>query len=232
MPSPVATTWIDIAPGFAGYLATPPGGSGPGLVMWQEIFGVNAHIRAMAEAYAADGYVVLAPDAFWRRVPRMELGYEPEDWPRARAEKQAYALDEAAADCVAAAAVLRARPETAGRRLGTIGWCMGGWLAYLSAAAGVVDAAVAYYGGGIQNLLERASGVRAPMQFHYAERDEHIPPAAVQVVRAALPAAEVHVYSGAQHGFNCPARASWHAPSAALAHGRSLQFLTSILHAG
>jgi carboxymethylenebutenolidase len=77
--SPVKTTWIDIAPGFAGFLALPPAGQGPGLVLWQEIFGVNTHIRAVAEQYALDGFVVLAPDTFWRQAPRVELGYEGAD---------------------------------------------------------------------------------------------------------------------------------------------------------
>ena len=79
MIKPVNTSWIDIAPGFAGYLALPPAGRGPGLLLWQEIFGVNAHIQAVAEQFALDGFVVLAPDTFWRQAPRVELGYEGAD---------------------------------------------------------------------------------------------------------------------------------------------------------
>lgn len=225
MNAPVNTRWIDIAPGFAGYLALPPAGRGPGLVLWQEIFGVNAHIRAVAEQYALDGFVVLAPDAFWRQAPRVELGYGADDRPRAMALMQGYATPDALADAAAAVAALRALPEVGGAKVGSFGYCMGGRLAYLTAATTDVDAAVAYYGGGIHNSLDRASGVRAPMQFHYAGLDDHIPPEAVQRVREALPAAEVHVYPGAMHGFNCWARAAYHAASAALAHGRSLAFL-------
>ena len=81
--TPIRTHWIDIAPGFAGYLALPPAGRGPGLVLFQEIFGVNAHIRAVAEQYALDGFVVLAPDVFWRQAPRVELGYEGAERERA-----------------------------------------------------------------------------------------------------------------------------------------------------
>jgi len=229
MIKPVNTSWIDIAPGFAGYLALPPAGRGPGLLLWQEIFGVNAHIQAVAEQYALDGFVVLAPDTFWRQAPRVELGYEGADRQQAMALMQGYAGPDALADIGAAFAALRARPETAGARLGSFGYCMGGRLAYLTAATTAVDAAVAFYGGGIHNQLDRAAAITCPMQFHYAGLDDHIPPEAVQRVREALPAAEVHVYPGAMHGFNCWARASYHAPSAALAHGRALSFLAQQL---
>jgi carboxymethylenebutenolidase len=222
---PVKTRWIDLAPGCAGYLALPPAGRGPGLLLWQEIFGVNPHIRAVAEQYALDGFVVLAPDTFWRQAPRVDLGYDGDDRSRAMGLMQAYAADQALADIAAAATTLRALPEVASAKVGSIGYCMGGRLAYLTAATAGVDAAVAFYGGGIHNSLDRAGAVRCPMQFHYAGIDEHIPPAAVQRVRDALPAAEVHVYPGAMHGFNCWARASYHAPSAAVAHGRALAFL-------
>lgn len=225
MNAPVDTRWIDIAPGYAGYLALPPSGRGPGLVLWQEIFGVNPHIRAVAEQYALDGFVVLAPDTFWRQAPRVELGYEADERPRAMALMQGYTTADALADIQAATTTLRALPEVGGAKVGTFGYCMGGRLAYLTAATAGVDAAVAFYGGGIHNNLDRAGSVRCPMQFHYAGIDDHIPPAAVQSVRQALPAAEVHVYPGAMHGFNCWARASYHAASAAVAHGRALAFL-------
>jgi carboxymethylenebutenolidase len=228
---PVTTQWIDIAPGFAGYLALPPGGRGPGLVLWQEIFGVNEHIRAVAEQYALDGFVVLAPDTFWRQAPRVELGYTGADRDRAVALMQAYAAPEALADIGAAVQALRARPEVNGG-VGTLGYCMGGRLAFLAAATTDVDAAVAYYGGGIHTQLDRAPGIRCPVQFHYAAHDDHIPLDAVEQVRVAMhgKGAEVHVYPGAMHGFNCWARASYHAPSAALAHGRSVAFLARCLY--
>ncbi|MDE2082135.1 MAG: dienelactone hydrolase family protein [Burkholderiales bacterium] len=225
------TQWVDIAPGYAGWLALPPAGRGPGLVLWQEIFGVNAHIRAVAEQYALDGFVVLAPDCFWRQAPRVDLGYEGDERQRALALMQAYAPAHALADIAAAVAALRARPEVGGARVGSFGYCMGGRLAYLAAATAGVDAAVAFYGGGIQGELGRAAGIACPVQFHYAGHDDHIPPAAVDSVRAALAGkgAEVHVYPAAHHGFNCWARASYHAPSAALAHGRALGFLAQHL---
>jgi carboxymethylenebutenolidase len=231
MNPPVTTSWIEIAPGFAGYLALPPARRGPGLVLWQEIFGVNAHIRAVAEQYALDGYVVLAPDAFWRQAERVDLGYEGEDRQRAYALMQGYGSDDALADVAASVAALRQRPEVAGAKVGTFGYCMGGRLAWLAAATAGVDAAVAYYGGGIHTQLDRAAAISCPLQFHFAGLDDHIPPAAVDSVRAAVAGkqAEVHVYPGAMHGFNCWDRSAYHAPSASLAHGRSLVFLAQAL---
>ena len=228
--------WIDLVPGCAGYLALPPAGRGPGLVLLQEIFGVNEHIRAVAEQYALDGFVVLAPDLFWRQAPRVQLGYVGPDWERALSLMQAYTAEQAVADLGVAVQVLRARTEVCtaeggAARVGALGYCMGGRMAWFAAATAGVDAAVAYYGGGIHANLERVATVRCPLQFHYAGHDEHIPPGAVASVRETVqkalgPArAEVHVYEPAHHGFNCWARASYHAPSAALAHGRSLEFL-------
>ncbi len=231
MSQAVDTCWIEIAPGFAGLLALPPAGHGPGLVLWQEIFGVNAHIQAVAAQYALDGFVVLAPDVFWRQAPRVQLGYEGADRAQALALMQGYGADDALADIAAGVAALRSRPEVGGRKVGSFGYCMGGRLAFLTAATTEVDAAVAFYGGGIHGQLERAPAIRCPLQFHYAGHDDHIPPEAVARVQAALPQAEVHVYPGAMHGFNCWARASYHAPSAALAHGRSLAFLAQALFA-
>ena len=231
MTASVTTRWIDIASGFAGYLALPPSGRGPGLVLFQEIFGVNEHIRAVAEQYAQDGFVVLAPDCFWRDAPRVELGYAGDDWNRAIALMKAYKPEDAIADIGSAVRTLRARPEVAGGKVGAIGYCMGGRLAYLAAATAGVDASVPFYGGGIHLQLERAASITCPMQFHYAEHDANIPLSAVESVKQAFAgqSAEVHVYPDAHHGFNCWARDSYQARSAAIAHGRALAFLAQHL---
>lgn len=231
MDQPIRTDWIDIAPGFAGYLALPPAGKGPGLVLWSEIFGVNPHIRSVAAQYALDGFVVLAPDVFWRQASRVELGYEGKDRQRAMTLMQGYGDADMGADILSSIAALRARPEIAGGKLGTVGYCMGGKMAYLTAATAGVDAAVAYYGGGIHKQLDLAAGITCPVQYHFGGEDDHIPPPAVQSVRDAMTGkqAEVHVYPGAQHGFNCWARGSYDPASAALAHGRTLEFLAGLL---
>lgn len=233
--SPVKTEWVEVAGGdgrFGAYLALPPAGRGPGLLLLQEIFGVNPHIRGVAEQYALAGFTVIAPDLFWRQGERIELGYEGADWERAVALMNTIQPAQVVADINATLGVLRARPEFSGKA-GAIGYCMGGKLAYNAAALCGVDAAVAYYGGGIQNQLDLAPKLACPVQFHYGEKDTHIPLSAVEAVQSAVKAAgkqaEFHVYPGAQHGFNCWARASYGPEAAALAHGRSLQFLAERL---
>lgn len=229
--------WIRAGTGadaFDAYLSLPPAGvqpDTPGIVLIQEIFGVNPHIRAVADQYAMDGYVVVAPDLFWRQAPRVELSYAGDDYQRALALYKAINVDLALDDIAASVEALRgqAGPNT---KVAVVGYCFGGLLSYLSAARGLVDAAVPYYGGGIQNRLDVAGSVKVPILFHYGERDSHIPLDAVEQVRqavAANPHAEVHVYPGAEHGFNCWARASYQQRAAALAHGRTLCFLDQAL---
>lgn len=231
MTHPVRTEWIPMTPGFAGYLALPPAGRGPGLVLFPEIFGVNEHIRGVVEQYALAGFVVLAPDVFWRDAPRVELGYEGDDWNRAISLMKAYKTDDTLSDIAATVHALRARPEVGTHHVGAIGYCMGGRMAYQAAATTNIQAAVPYYGGGIHLQLERAAHIRCPMQFHYASDDANIPLEAVEQVRQAFVGkpAQVHVYPHSHHGFNCWARGAYSAAAAALAHGRALQFLAEHL---
>jgi carboxymethylenebutenolidase len=229
------TQWISVqATGggeYGAYLSLPPRGQGPGIVLFQEIFGVNRHIRAVADQYALDGFVVLAPDLFWRQTRRVELGYEGDDRERALSLMKSADPKQLAEDIITTVAALRARPEVAGK-IGAIGYCMGGRLAYIAAATAGVDAAVCFYGGGIQDQLERAASIKCPIQFHYGAKDTAIPMEAVEKVKAAFTGkqAEFHIYPDAGHGFNCWDRASYHAPSAALAHGRTLVFLAQNLY--
>jgi carboxymethylenebutenolidase len=219
---------------FDAYLALPPSGqtaNAPGIVLVQEIFGVNEHIRGVADQYAMDGYVVLAPDIFWRAAPRVELGYSGDDWARAMELRQSVDIEKAVADIAATAKALRGKLD-GGAKIAAVGYCFGGLLSYLSAARGLVDAAVPYYGGGIHNYLGEAAQLNVPVQFHYGALDSHITPDIVTSVTEAVksrPNTEVFVYPGADHGFNCWARASYHQPSAALAHGRALAFLAKSL---
>jgi carboxymethylenebutenolidase len=215
------------------YLALPPAGHGPGLLLLQEIFGVNAHIRRVAEQYALAGFTVLAPDLFWRQTRRVELGYVGAEREQALSLMRSLTPDQAEADMNASLAALKTHPACTGR-VGALGYCMGGRLAFNAAALCGVEAAVAYYGGGIANQLALAEKIQVPVQFHYAEVDASIPPEAVAATQAAMaqaPAAaqaEFHHYPHAQHGFNCWARAAYHPASAALAHGRSLTFLAQL----
>lgn len=218
------------------FVALPPAGRGPGLLLLQEIFGVNAHIRAVAEQYALAGFVVIAPDLFRRQATRVELGYDGEDRERALTLMRGLSREQAVADMDAALAALRAMPECTDR-VGALGYCMGGRLAFAAAALCGVDAAVCYYGGGIAaqpDLAALAERITVPVQFHHAGHDPSIPPEAVAAVRAAMtraPAAaqaEFHDYPQAQHGFNCWARAAHDPASAVLAQGRSLVFLSTL----
>jgi carboxymethylenebutenolidase len=224
---------IDTTDGkFGAYLSLPRGGKGPAIVLLQEIFGVNQHIRNVADQYAADGYVVLAPDLFWRHGARIELGYDDAGWKRAVELMQATDFASAQQDIAATIKVLRGLDAVGDAKLAALGYCFGGRLAYHTAANGLVDAAVAYYGGGIQNSLDRAAQIKVPVLMHFGAADDHIPLEAVKSIAEAFESneqVEIHVYDNGQHGFNCNHRASYNQRASAQAHGNSLVFLSEQL---
>lgn len=199
------------------YRADPPGPPRGGLVVLQEIFGVNPHIRSVADGYAAQGYCVIAPALFDRGRQGVELAYDQpgmaEGGGLARSIKPADTLKDVAAAVDAL--------QTAGR-VGIVGYCWGGTLAFAAALDLPVSAAVGYYGGGIAGMLDRTPAV--PTMLHFGEQDNHIPMSDVEKIKAAEPAVQVFTYS-AGHGFNCDARGSYDKPSAELALSRSLPFL-------
>jgi len=216
---------------FDAYLSLPPTGKGPGLVLIQEIWGVNAHIRAVADQYAMDGYVVLAPDVFWRQEPKTDLAYNEADTKKAYQLMNGLDGPNAIKDLMATAQALRQRPEITGK-LGVVGFCMGGRLSYHLAATGAVDTAVCYYGGRIQDQLDVATQIQVPILFHYGALDAHIPATAVEAVKGAFAGrsnAQFHVYEGADHGFNCWGRPMYNQRAAALARGRTLEWLANHL---
>jgi carboxymethylenebutenolidase len=231
--------WIDIKAQdggkFKGYLSLPPqaekAGKGPGIVLIQEIFGVNSHIRAVADQYASDGYTVLAPDIFWRQQPMVDIGYGKEDFQKGIGYMQKMDFPAAVKDLAATVTTLRGLAECAGK-VASLGYCMGGMLSYLCAANAGVDAAVCYYGGGIHTKLDEAPKIKCPMLFHFAGNDGYIPPAAVEAVKKAFDGREgvrIDVYPGVDHAFNCWERPAYNQQSAALAHGRSLSFLATTI---
>lgn len=224
---------IDIAnqdgTSFPAYLSLPPTGSGPGIVLIQEIFGVNAHIRAVADQYALDGYVVIAPDLFWRQTPGVELGYGEADFQTALSMMQKLDFSLAVEDLTRTVQLLRTRPECTGK-VASLGFCMGGLLSYLSAVSAGVDAAICYYPGSIDQHLEKASRVTCPLLIHFAEKDHYISSAAVSAVQHAFKNvghATINVYPGVDHGFNCWERPAYNQQISARAHGASLAFLAS-----
>ena len=203
---------------FAAYRAEPTGPARGGVVVIQEIFGVNSHIKAVSDGFAADGYVVIAPAMFDRVERDVDLGYTAEAVAAGRALRVKVAIDDAMADV--AAAVSAAAPSGV---VGIVGYCWGGFLVWMAAAR--VDglaAAVSYYGGGV--LESAAERPRCPTMLHFGARDSISPPDKVEEFAAAHPTLPVHLYQ-ADHGFNCDARGSYDAPSAALARERTLEFL-------
>jgi carboxymethylenebutenolidase len=213
---------------FSGYLALPEGGTGPGLVLAQEIFGVNATMRDVADYYAEEGYVVLVPDLFWRQEPNVELGYAEADWQRAFALYGGFDEAKGMQDMQTAIDALRGRAEVTGKKVGVLGFCLGGKLAYLSACRTDADAVVGYYGVGIDAALDEADNIRCPLTLHVAELDKFCPPEArdriVQTLKG-RPGVSLYVYPGMDHAFARAGGEHFHKPSALMAHERSIATL-------
>ncbi len=193
-----------------------------GLVVIQEIFGVNHHIRSVCDRFAAAGYRVIAPALFDRVERGVELGYTQEDVQRGRDLRAGVAEADALTDLDAATRWLD------GKRKGVVGYCWGGTLAWLSATRLTgIAAAVGWYGGGI--AATKGEQPRCPVQLHFGDRDHSIPIADVEAIRQAHPEVAVFVYPGAGHGFGCDERASHSKPDADLAQQRTLAFFTANL---
>jgi len=201
---------------FSAYRAGPDAAT-HGLVVVQEIFGVNSHMRRVCDAFAASGYAVVAPALFDRAEQGVELGYGPDDMARGRGLRAKVSDAAVLADIEAAAGALGER------RLGIIGYCWGGTVAWWGATRSKrFRAAVGWYGGGIAGT--RTETPNCPVQLHFGEKDASIPLADVELIRQAQPAVEIFVYPGAGHGFGCDDRASYSRPDAELARQRSLTF--------
>ena len=208
---------------LSAYRVAPKGTPRGGLVVVQEIFGVNSHIKRVADGFAADGYVALAPAIFDRVERDFAIGYKPEDIERGRAVRGELPVEDAVKDVRAAVKALAAERL----KVGVVGYCFGGTLAWLAATRiDGVACAVGYYGGGIADAA--AEKPRCPVLLHWGETDQSIPPEHHARVRAAHPDLPMHVYP-AGHGFNCDERASYHEPSARLARQRTLEFFAKHL---
>lgn len=201
---------------FQAWLTAPPGRPRGAVVVIQEIFGVNSHIRSVTDGFAAAGYTAIAPSLFDRVRRGIELGYTPADMQEGAGYRKQISAETALRDVAAAAAVVRHSGRT-----GVVGYCWGGTLAHLAACELPLAAAVVYYGR-LADYLERRP--RCPVLYHYGSEDHSIPLADVARIRAAYPAAPLYVYEGAGHGFNCEQRDSYDAAAAALARSRTLDF--------
>jgi carboxymethylenebutenolidase len=202
---------------FAAYRADPPGKPRGGLVVVQEIFGVNSHIRSMADGFAADGYVAIAPALFDRVERGLDIGYSQPEIERGRALMQKMSMDDALKDVAAAMKAI-----ASSGKIGIVGYCWGGTVAWVSAAKlDGLACSSPYYGGGI--LANKDLKPRCPVLFHFGETDHAIPIDEVQALKTARPELAFHIYP-AGHGFNCDQRGSYHAESAKRARERTLAF--------
>lgn len=202
---------------LAAYEVAPDGASAA-IVIAQEIFGVNGHIRSVVDRYASFGYRAIAPALFDRVEPGVELDYDEAGIARGRELATQIAFEPAMLDVAAAVEHVRDTGPVA-----VVGYCFGGSLAWLSASSLPVAAAVGYYGGQVHGLIDRVPS--AATMLHFGEVDHAIPVDHVEAIAAAHPDVPVHVYAGAGHGFSCDARGSYHPLSAAIALGRTLEFL-------
>jgi len=204
---------------LSAYCADPGGKPRGAVVVIQEIFGVNSHIRSVADGYAADGYLAIAPALYDRLERNFEVGYTPEDIAKGRALKEKAGI---------AAALLDVEPAVKAAALagkvGIVGYCWGGYITWMAAARvpGLACAAP-YYGGGSTTDEAIAEKPKCPVMAHYGEKDEHISVESVKKLAAAHPTQTVHLYP-APHGFNCDQRGSYDAASAKLARERTLAF--------
>jgi carboxymethylenebutenolidase len=208
---------------FGAYRAAPAGKSTKGIVVIQEIFGVNHHIKALTDGFAADGYVALAPAIFDRAEPGFETGYTPEDIERGRATRAKIDIELNVMDVRAAVKSLQGE----GLKVCVVGYCLGGTLAWLAATR--IDglaASVPYYGGGIGATATETP--KCPVLLHFGETDASIPPDHWEAVKKAHPGIPMHIYP-AGHGFACDERGSYHEASAKLARQRTMEFFAKHL---
>jgi carboxymethylenebutenolidase len=209
---------------FQAWLAAPAGRPRGAVLVIQEIFGVNSHIRAVTDDFAAQGFTAIAPALFDRVRRGIELGYSSTDMQEGAGYRKQIAPEKALLDLAAALAVVKHSG-----RAGSVGYCWGGALSYLVACRLPVTCAVVYYGRVTEYLQEKP---RCPVMYHFGSADQSIPPADVERVQAAYPQAPLYIYPGAGHGFNCDQRASFDPQAATLARGRTLDFLNRYVAGG
>ena len=206
-----------------GYLARPTdGATRPGVVVFMEIFGINSHIRSVVERVAAEGYVALAPDFFHRTGPGIEVGYDDAGFAKGMELLNQLVSDEMVSDAQAAVDYLKGRSDVRGDRIGAMGFCIGGHIAYLAACEADIGAAASFYGGGIAapegmgggaSTISRTGQIRGRILCLFGGKDGFIPLAQVEAIEAALKHAgtdhEVVVYPDAEHGFFCDQRGAY-----------------------
>jgi len=227
------TTTISVPGGtFSAYVAEPknlkPGQKRPGMLVIQEIFGVNAVMRAVCDEWAGRGYIALCPDLFWRQEPNIDITDQSQaEWQKAFALYQGFDEAKGVEDLKAALAHLRRLPSGNGRA-GTLGFCLGGKLAYLVATRADADCNVSYYGVGIDKALDESPRIAKPLLMHIAEKDRFVPPEAQAQIKSRLGGnahIALHVYPGVDHAFARKGGEHWNAAAADLAARRTNDFI-------
>ncbi|MDF2692282.1 MAG: carboxymethylenebutenolidase [Labilithrix sp.] len=212
---------------FNCYVARPKATTAPVVVVIQEIFGVNAGIRSIADAYAAKGYIAVCPDLFWRAEPGLDMSESSEgDSTKGFALYSAYDFDKGVQDIAATVAAARSMPGASGK-VGVTGYCLGGLLTFLTAARADADVFVVYYGGGTEKYAAEGVSIKRPLLMHLAGDDEYIGKDAQAIIRAALqdnPHIELHTYAGRNHAFARPGGNHYDTADATLANGRTDAF--------
>jgi carboxymethylenebutenolidase len=212
---------------FEAYFAAPASGKGPGLVILPEIYNSNHWVRAVADGYAKDGYVCIAPDIYWREAPGTYLDYTPEGQKQGREMGFALDLDKSMDDLGCCADWLRSQGNCTGK-VGSVGYCLGGKLVYLGMARKVLDAGVGYYSVQLNNHYDEAKNIDGPLMLHFGELDTRIPPDMLRDIHSHLdgkPNVTIYEYEGADHGFNRFGYPPFHEECARIALERTLQFL-------
>jgi carboxymethylenebutenolidase len=213
---------------FSAYISRPAKLPAPAVVVLQELFGVNADIRVTCDELAAQGFLAVAPDLFWRQEPGVDLSVTSEpDWQHGLRLYKAYDRDAGARDVKDTANVVAKLPGCIGR-VAVLGYCLGGLMTFLTAARYGVDAAVAYHGGDTEKYLGEVDGLDAPLLMHLGEEDEFISKPAQAEIKTALaskPNATVYSYPGQNHAFARHNGTHYNAAAAALANGRTSEFL-------
>ena len=218
---------------FSGYLAKPEGdGPFPAIVVIQEIFGVNAVMRGICDDLAKQGYLALSPDLFWRIEPGIDItDQSEEEWAKAFELFNAFDVDKGMVDVQATIDAARKLPGANGK-VGAVGYCLGGQLAYLTAARTDADAAVGFYGVNLQNLTSEASNISKPLMLHIAGKDEFVPADAQAAIHAGLDnhaRVTLHDYPERDHAFARVGGAHYDKGDADLANGRTLEFFKANL---
>jgi carboxymethylenebutenolidase len=221
--------------GFGGCTAAPKNNHGPGLVVIQEIFGVNGDMRDACDVYAAQGYVVVCPDLFWRLQPGVQLSpHSAPDRDRAAALYKSFDVEAGVRDLLATMAYMRGLSGCNGK-VGVVGYGLGGKLAWLMAARSDVEGTVSYYGTGLESVLDETHDIQRPLLLHIAENDEFLTGASRQKIMAAAarnPLIAAYAYPGAKHAFARPGDPSFRKEVADLANRRTRDFLASCLLEG